>query len=167
MGSTRARVGQDGSTRYVALYRDLRGRQRSAGTFTTEKQADKAWQRAEALVESGRLGDLRRGRQTFRHYVETVWLPAHQIEASTRERYTYMIGKHLMPQFGAMRMIDILPEHIRDWIASQKASACPPPRSPGTRPSCPRSSPPRSTTRSCSCTPAPASKPPPSPASHE
>jgi len=50
MGSTRARVGQDGSTRYVALYRDLRGRQRSAGTFTTEKQADKAWQRAEALV---------------------------------------------------------------------------------------------------------------------
>jgi len=120
MGSTRARVGQDGSTRYVALYRDLRGRQRSAGTFTTEKQADKAWQRAEALVESGRLGDLRRGRQTFRHYVETVWLPAHQIEASTRERYTYMIGKHLMPEFGAMRMIDILPEHIRDWIASQK-----------------------------------------------
>jgi integrase len=120
MGSTRARVGQEGSTRYVALYRDLRGRQRSAGTFTTEKQADKAWQRAEALVESGRLGDLRRGRQTFRHYVETMWLPAHQIEASTRERYTYMIGKHLMPEFGAMRMIDILPEHIRDWIASQK-----------------------------------------------
>ena len=65
MGSTRARAGQDGSTRYAALYRDLRGRQRSAGTFTTEKQADKAWQRAEALVESGRLGDLRRGRQTF------------------------------------------------------------------------------------------------------
>ena len=121
MGSTRARVDKGGSTRYVALYRDLRGRQRSAGTFTSEKQADKAWQRAEALVESGRLGDLRRGRQTFRTYVETVWLPAHQIEASTRERYTYMIGKHLMPEFGAMRMIDVLPEHIRDWIAGQKA----------------------------------------------
>jgi integrase len=121
VGSTRARVGQDGSTRYVALYRDLRGRQRSAGTFPTAKQADKAWQRAEALVESGRLGDLRRGRQTFRTYVET-WLPAHQIEASTRERYTYMIDKHVMPEFGATRMIDILPEHIRDWIAKQKTS---------------------------------------------
>jgi integrase len=121
VGSTRARVDKDGKTRYVALYRDLRGRQRSAGTFTSEKQADKAWQRAEALVESGRLGDLRRGRQTFRHYVEKVWLPGHQIEASTRERYTYMIGKHLMPELGAMRMIDILPEHIRDWIAGQKA----------------------------------------------
>ena len=121
MGSTRERPDKDGKTRYVALYRDLRGRQRSAGTFTSEKQADKAWQRAEALVESGRLGDLRRGRQTFRHYIETTWLPARQIEASTRERYTYMIGKHLMPEFGAMRMIDILPEHIRDWIAGQKA----------------------------------------------
>jgi integrase len=111
-----------GKARFVALYRDLRGRQRSAGTFPTAKQADKAWQRAEALVESGKLGDLRRGRQTFAHYVTETWLPSHQIEGSTRERYTYMIGKHLMPEFGPMRMIDILPEHVRDWIRSQKAA---------------------------------------------
>jgi len=122
MGSVRERVDRDGKLRFVALYRDLRGRQRSAGTFPTAKQADKAWQRAEALVESGRLGDLRRGRQTFAHYVHQTWLPAHQIEDSTRERYTYMIRKHLIPEFGAMRMIDILPEHVRDWIAAQKAS---------------------------------------------
>ncbi len=122
MGSVRERVDKDGKTRFVALYRDLRGRQRSAGTFPTAKQADKAWQRAEALVESGKLGDLRRGRQTFANYVLQTWLPGHQIEASTRERYTYMIGKHLLPLFGPMRMIDVLPEHVRDWIRSQKAS---------------------------------------------
>jgi integrase len=122
MGSVRERVDRGGKTRYVALYRDLRGRQRSAGTFPTAKQADRAWQRAEALVESGKLGDLRRGRQTFAHYVHQTWLPAHQIEASTRERYTYMISKHLLPQFGPMRMIDVLPEHVRDWIATQKSS---------------------------------------------
>jgi integrase len=122
MGSVRERVDKDGKTRFVALYRDLRGRQRSAGTFPNAKQADKAWQRAEALVESGRLGDLRRGRQTFAHYVLETWLPAHQIEGSTRERYSYMIGKHLLPEFGSMRMIDVLPEHVRDWIATQKAS---------------------------------------------
>jgi len=80
------RTNQDGTVSYAALYRDLRGRQRSAGTFTTEKQSDRAWQRAEATVESGRLGDLRRGRQKFRQYVEEVWLPSHQIEVSTRER---------------------------------------------------------------------------------
>ncbi len=122
MGSTRERVDKDGKTRFVALYRDLRGRQRSAGTFPTSELADKAWQRAESFVESGKLGDLRRGRQTFAHYVLQTWLPAHEIEASTRERYTYMIGKHLMPQFGPMRMIDVLPEHVRDWIRTQKVS---------------------------------------------
>jgi integrase len=122
MGSVRERVDKDGKSRFVALYRDQRGRQRSAGTFPTQRQADRAWQRAEALVESGKLGDLRRGRQTFAHYVHQTWLPRHQIEASTRERYTYMISKHLMPQFGAMRMIDVLPEHVRDWIATQRAS---------------------------------------------
>ena len=31
--STRERVGADGNVRYTATYRDLRGRQRSAGTF--------------------------------------------------------------------------------------------------------------------------------------
>jgi hypothetical protein len=122
VGSTRGRPAKDGKPRFVALYRDLRGQQRSAGTFPTARQADKAWQRAEALVASGRLGDLRRGRQTFRHYVQKNWLAAHEIETSTRERYTYMIGKHLMPAFGPMRMIDILPEHVRTWITTQKAS---------------------------------------------
>jgi len=122
MGSTRVRVDQHGTTRYIALYRDLRGRQRSAGTFATERQAEKAWQRAEVLVESGKLGDLRRGRQTFAHYVEQTWLPSHQIEVSTRERYTYMIRKHLLPEFGALRMIDILPEQVRDWIRAQKTA---------------------------------------------
>jgi len=122
MGSTRVRVDLHGKTRYIALYRDLRGRQRSAGTFASERQAEKAWQRAEVLVESGKLGDLRRGRQTFAHYVTQTWLPSHQIEASTRERYTYMIRKHLLPEFGPLRMIDILPEQVRDWIRTQKTA---------------------------------------------
>lgn len=91
MGSVRERVDKDGKTRYIALYRDLRGRQRSAGTFPTMRQADKAWQRAEALVESGKLGDPRRGRQSFAHYVHQTWLPAHQIDAGFGEALPAMI----------------------------------------------------------------------------
>jgi integrase len=121
VGSSRKRVNREGKVSYAALYRDLRGRQRSAGTFATEKQADRAWQRAEAMVEGGRHGDLRRGRQKLKQYVEDVWLPSHEIEVSTRERYTYTINKYLLPEFGAMRMIDILPEHVRDWITKLKA----------------------------------------------
>ena len=89
MGFARERVGADGTVRYTAMYRDLKGRQRSAGTFSQRREADRAWQRAEARVAQGYLGDPGRGRQTFRDYVEKTWLPNHEIEASTRQSYTY------------------------------------------------------------------------------
>jgi integrase len=117
MGYSRKRVGQDGKPRYTAYYWDLKGRERSAGTFSSKKRAEQAWQDAEAEVRKGRVGDPGRGRQTFQQYVEQTWLPNHQIEVSTREAYTYSIYKHLMGEFGPMRMIDILPEHVRAWIA--------------------------------------------------
>ena len=116
MGWAKKRIGSDGKPRYTACYRDLKDRHRSAGTFTSKKQADQAWQAAEVEMRKGRVGDPARGRQTFKQYVEQSWLPNHQIEVSTREAYTYSIYKHLMPEFGSMRMIDILPEHVRAWI---------------------------------------------------
>ena len=70
MGFARKRVGKDGKPRYAATYVDLRGSIRSAGTFTSEKTADRAWQKAEVELRQGRVGDPARGRQTFRKYVE-------------------------------------------------------------------------------------------------
>lgn len=120
MGQTRKRVGKDGKPRYTAYYDDIRGQRRSAGTFASKKEADKAWQRAEVKVSEGGTGEPARGRQRFRDYIENTWLPNHEMEASTREGYTYAIYKHLMPEFGGMRMVDILPEHVRAWIAKLK-----------------------------------------------
>ena len=120
MGYSRKRVGRDGRPRYTAYYWDAKDRERSAGTFPNKKDADRAWQRAEAKVAEGRLGDPGRGRQTFQAYVEQVWLPGHQVEVTTRQSYTYSIYKHLMPEFGPMRMIDILPEHVRAGVARLK-----------------------------------------------
>jgi hypothetical protein len=127
VGSTRERVGSSGSVRYTALYRDLKGRQRSAGTFTTERQADRAWQRAESRVAQGQLREPGRGRQTFRDYVEQTWLPNHEIEATTRQSYTYVLRRRIFTEFGPMRMIDILPEHVREWVAGLKAGGVKPP----------------------------------------
>ena len=120
MGFSRKRTGKDGRPRYTAYYCDLRGRERSTGTFPNKRDADKAWQRAEAKVAEGRLGDPSRGRQTFQTYVEKTWLPNHEVEATTRQSYTYCIHRHLMPTFGPMRMIDILPEHVRAWVTALK-----------------------------------------------
>ena len=122
MGHSYKRIGEDVKPRYTAIFHDLAGIRRSAGTFATKRDADKAWHTAETKVAEGRLGDRRRGRQTFERYVRDTWLPNHQMEATTRERYTYTINRHLLPWFGSMRMMDVLPEHIREWRTHQTAS---------------------------------------------
>jgi hypothetical protein len=109
VGYSKKRIGRDGKPRYTACYLDVRGASRSAGTFSNKKDSDKAWQKAEAKLAEGRISDPRRGRQTFRRYVTEEWLPNHVIEATTRESYTYLIGKHILPWFSPMRMNEIRP----------------------------------------------------------
>jgi integrase len=116
MGYAKKRTGRNGKPRYTAVYLDLRGSERSAGTFASEKAANRAWQNAEVELRQGRVGDPARGRQTFRRYVEKQWLPNHVLEPTTREKYTYYLGAHILPALGPMRMADIFPEHIREWI---------------------------------------------------
>jgi integrase len=120
VGYAKKRKGRNSKFRYTACYLDASGRLRSAGTFSNKKDADKAWQRAEVKLAEGRVGDPARGRQRFKQYVEETWLPNHEMEASTRQGYTYSIYKHLMPEFGGMKMMEILPEHVRTWIAKLK-----------------------------------------------
>jgi integrase len=126
MGYSQKRVGQDGKPRYTAVYQDIRGERRSAGTFSNKKDADRAWQKAEARSGEGRLNDPRRGRQTFRRYVTAEWLPNHVIEASTREAYTYQVGKHILPWFGPMRMNEVMPSHVREWVTHLQAKGVSP-----------------------------------------
>ncbi len=126
MGYLRKRAGRDGKLRYTAYYWDIKGRERSAGTFGNRKDADRAWQRAEAKLAEGRIGDPARGRMTFRCYVEETWLPNHVVGLTTRQSYTYSIYKHLMPEFGPMRMVEILPEHVRAWVVRLSADGVSP-----------------------------------------
>jgi integrase len=126
MGYTQKRIGRGGKPRYTAVYHDLRGERRSAGTFANKKDANTAWQRAVTKVGEGRLNDPRRGRQTFRRYVTEEWLPHHVIEASTREAYTYQLGKHILPWFGPMRMNEIMSSHVREWVSGLQADGVTP-----------------------------------------
>ncbi len=120
MGYSRLRTGRDGKPRYTAYYWDSRGRERSAGTFSSKKKADRAWQGEEAKVAEGRAGDPRRRQQRFSRYVLEEWLPNHQMEARTRENYSYYLDRHILPWFGSMRMIEVLPADVRAWITHLK-----------------------------------------------
>ncbi|HVB42586.1 MAG TPA: N-terminal phage integrase SAM-like domain-containing protein [Streptosporangiaceae bacterium] len=126
MGWSQKRITKDGGKRYRACYRDARGQIRSAGTFSSKRDADRAWQRAETKLAEGRLNDPRRGRQTFSRYVSEEWLPHHVMEVTTRETYTYQIGKHILPWFGPMRMNEIMPAHVREWVSGLQAKGVSP-----------------------------------------
>lgn len=120
MGQSRKRVGRDGKARYTAYYDDVTGRRRSAGTFASRRDADRAWQRAEAKTAEGRHSDAGRGRQSFARYVEDEWFPNHSIELTTRQNYRYVLDKHILPVFGGYKMIAILPADVRAWVTKLK-----------------------------------------------
>ncbi len=126
MGFSRRRIGKDGRPRYTAYYIDTRQQERSAGTFPTRKEADQAWRMVEASYAAGRPNDPRRGRMTFGDYMEQTWFPNHVLEPSTRQSYHYVLAKHLLPWFGPMRMGEIMPAQVREWVTERVASGISP-----------------------------------------
>jgi integrase len=122
MGFERKRPGRDGKPRYTAYYLDLRGSERSAGTFATKKDAKDAWKAAEANVRAGKQGDPSRGKQSFQTYVLDKWLPHHLLEPGVRSDYEGQIRRRLLPFFGPMKMREIMPEHVRQWVTEMQAA---------------------------------------------
>ena len=111
---------------YTAIYRDPSGRQRSAGTFPSERAALRAARRAESTVETGGWIDQASGRITFRDYVQIVWLPSRQVEVSTLAGYRSYLDKHFLPFFGDRPMAEILPSSVQDWVTAAVASGLSP-----------------------------------------
>ena len=126
MGFSRRRPGREGRPRYTAYFLDIRGQERSAGTFARKKDADDAWQNAEAAIRAGKRGDPSRGKRSFEAYVLDDWLPYHQLGPGVRSEYDRQIRKHLLPFFGPMKMRDIMPEQVRQWVSAMQAKGARP-----------------------------------------
>ena len=118
MAWIKERVTDDGDKRFVACYRDPEGRQRSAGTYSSRRAAERAANREEAKVREGAWHDHSRGQVTFAEYVETVWLPSKQVETSTLAAYRSYLDKHFIPVFGRRPMGKILPSEIQRWVTT-------------------------------------------------
>jgi integrase len=118
MAWIKVRFTDDGDKRFVACYRDPEGRQRSAGTFSSRRAAERAGNREEAKVRDGSWHDHSRGQVTFAEYVETVWLPSKQVEISTLAAYRSYLDKHFIPVFGRRAMGKILPSEIQRWVTT-------------------------------------------------
>ena len=77
----------DGTSRFLACYRDPEGRVRSAGTHATRRAAERAAHRDEQKVLAGSWRDAALGAVSFRDYVENSWLPSKHIEPTTKAAY--------------------------------------------------------------------------------
>ena len=118
MAWVKERVTDDGDKRFVACYRDPEGRQRSAGTYSSRRAAERAANREEAKVREGAWHDHSRGEVTFAEYAETVWLPSKQVETSTLAAYRSYLDKHFIPNFGRRPMGKILPSEVQRWVTT-------------------------------------------------
>jgi hypothetical protein len=125
MGQSNKRIGKDGKPRWTAVYTDVRGVRRSAGTCATEKDADKEWQKAEARASEGRPTPVRRGAIRFEPYVRETWFPNHRLELRSRENYGYYLERHIIKWFGPMRMIEIGNADVREFVTKLTADEFP------------------------------------------
>ena len=113
-------------TRYRGGYRDPDGRLRSAGTFSTRRDALRAANREEQKVLAGAWHDTTLGEVTFADYVKREWLPNKHVEASTRAAYISYLNKHFYPYFGDRKLNRISPSLVQDWVTQANADGLSP-----------------------------------------
>jgi integrase len=109
-------------TAFKGCFRGPEGEQRSAGSFTSRREALRAANREEQKVLAGAWHDVRLGQVTFRDYVEDEWFPNKHLEITTRAAYTSYLNSQFYPAFGDRQLNKISPSVVQDWVtrASQE-----------------------------------------------
>jgi len=120
MASARERNG-----RFTALYRGTDGKQKSAGTFATKKEALNAARLAEAGLVSAAKTEYayrsqNRGKVTVAAYADE-WLPGHSITPSAREVYARALRIHILPALGNRAVADVKASDVKAVFRSLEA----------------------------------------------
>lgn len=76
MGRILERAGRGGDRRLTAHFRNEEGGERSAGTFTSRREAERAWRRREHDTAAGERRRQEVARQYLKRYVLESWFPA-------------------------------------------------------------------------------------------
>jgi hypothetical protein len=86
---------------------------RQLGTYDTKRAA--VSQQRNLL--DGRVGT---DGETLSEFLERVWLPSKQarVEAATFDQYTWAVRRHVVPLIGEVRLRDLTPELLDEWVAT-------------------------------------------------
>jgi integrase len=110
MASTRLR-----NDRHTGLYRDHDGKQRSAGTYATKREALAAARLKEAGITVVGPAQKATNGKTLRDYAPG-WLKAHSIEPRTREVYRSALRKNVLPYLGDKQLGKITTKDVTLWL---------------------------------------------------
>ena len=108
-GQWRARIWNPETKRYTSL-----------GTFSTERDAERAQLKKELGIEDEPPApkEILRGPIKFQRYSEDLLTARKPVLASgTWHLYTWALQKHLIPSFGHRKLTDITPSMVRSWWA--------------------------------------------------
>ena len=110
--------------KFMGLYRDAEGHQRSAGSFETKKEALKAARGAEAGVMPVKTefvyANKVRGKVTVAAYA-SQWLPNHPLSPNARSVYEQMMRKHILPSLGSRVLADVTAADVRAMFRAYEA----------------------------------------------
>lgn len=104
---------------YQALYRDLAGRERSAGTFRHKAEALRRAGEAEINARNPLWKDPNASTMTWGQWVE-IWWPTRTVEPGTLSRQFGDRRKHLDPRWKDVRLCDITRMAVSEWAISQR-----------------------------------------------
>src|SRR5947209_10869613 len=117
MAYAEKKVLKGGKVVYYAVYSGPDGRRRTAGSFPSKREAERAADAQERTILDGNWVDPSQSKMTFRNYVDTYyWATTAHLEVSTRAAYRYYLDKHFLPEFGARQMRLINPSLVQGWV---------------------------------------------------
>ena len=90
-------------TRFMGMYLDPEGHKRSAGSFSTRREAQRAAHREEQTVLAGAWHDTSLGDITFQDFVESEWLPHKHLETSSGPRLLRLGGDFKVNETPSLR----------------------------------------------------------------
>jgi integrase len=112
------------SGRYQARYTDVGGSVHSR-TFLSRREAQHFLAAAQADIARGDWRDPRSAKVRFGDYAEAWMATRVNLKATTRELYTWVLHKYLIPQLGQVELEDLSSVRVRKWYAELTRVAAP------------------------------------------
>jgi integrase len=105
------------SGRWQVVYR-VDGRMYSAGAYTFKADALACLATIESDLRRGAWIDPRAGKMTLRVYADEWLDQRNDLAFRTKELYTYLLERHIIPSLGNATLIGLAPSKIRSWHSS-------------------------------------------------